>query len=186
MMSLIIGGSGSGKSAYAEQLIMALADVEHTYYIATMQVFDEESRQKIERHRSMRAGKGFLTVEQPIGISNARTHMEPGKSAVLLECMSNLVANEMFSGNVPEMPEQVAAKVVREIRELSTELTHLVIVTNNIFEDGITYDAATEGYLRALGLVNRCLAQTADQVVEIIVGIPVILKEESREMSCLF
>lgn len=56
----------------------------------------------------MRAGKGFLTIEQPRRLKEAAkkvaTERVPaGKAAagvgktVLLECMSNLVANEMFS-----------------------------------------------------------------------------------------
>ena len=52
-----------------------------------------------------------------------------------------------------------------------------MIVTNNVFEDGIRYDDTTMDYMRALGLINRELARMADRVVEVIVGIPVVIKE---------
>ena len=62
MMILITGGSGSGKSAYAEQLVTEFGDF-NRIYIATMYPFDEESHKRIKRHRNMRARKQFTTVE---------------------------------------------------------------------------------------------------------------------------
>ena len=64
MLALVLGEAASGKSEFAEQLAMSLAD--ERYYIATMQVSDSESQQRIERHRQMRQGKGFVTLEQPL------------------------------------------------------------------------------------------------------------------------
>lgn len=68
MITLITGGSGSGKSAYAEKYICHVSNekrYKEKYYIATMQVFDDEGQRKIDRHRRLRAGKGFITIEQP-------------------------------------------------------------------------------------------------------------------------
>ena len=56
MITVITGGSGSGKSAYAESLITGFGEKERIY-IATMFPFDEESRRRIQRHRRMRAEK---------------------------------------------------------------------------------------------------------------------------------
>ena len=63
MVYLIIGGSGSGKSAYAEQLMECFTGVTEKYYLATMQIFDEEGEKRKEKHRAARQGKGFLTIE---------------------------------------------------------------------------------------------------------------------------
>ena len=95
-MTLIIGGSGSGKSAYAENYIASLSQ-EKKYYIATMQAFDSESQRKIEHHRMLRSGKGFFTIEQALNIQDASGMMDTGEKTALLECISNLVANEMFA-----------------------------------------------------------------------------------------
>ena len=62
-LTLISGGAASGKSEYAEQTAVAAGGPR--YYLATMQVWDEESRRRVEKHRAMRAGKGFATVECP-------------------------------------------------------------------------------------------------------------------------
>ena len=63
MIVLVIGGSGSGKSEFAENICMELP-AEEKRYIATMQAFDEESRARIAKHRKARSGKGFETIEQ--------------------------------------------------------------------------------------------------------------------------
>ncbi|SHK45300.1 adenosylcobinamide kinase /adenosylcobinamide-phosphate guanylyltransferase [Anaerocolumna jejuensis DSM 15929] len=176
MMVLITGGSGSGKSAYAEKAAVLLGQEGTLYYLATMQVYDDEGRKKIERHQRLRAGKGFQTIEQPHNLSEAIDKMKAGKKTILLECMSNLAANEMFSSGVCKKPEEVAGKVCEEVALLKEKAENLLIVTNNVFEDGILYDASTKGYLEALGRINEKLAGIADIVTEVVVGIPVPVK----------
>ena len=193
MITLVTGGSGSGKSAYAESLLYSCEGIR--YYIATMQIYDAEGEKKVERHRKLRAGKGFLTIESPMNVGKIQFVCagEPGqaqyrqeaerkgqcsseKKSALLECMSNLTANEMFTKDGMKSEEKVVEKIVSEIQTLSQKLDNLVIVTNNVFEDGVIYDAGTMEYLRALGRINAALARLADRVAEVVVGIPVELK----------
>lgn len=208
MITLITGGSGSGKSAYAEEYICHASNkkgCKEKYYIATMQIFDDEGQRKIDRHRRLRARKGFITIEQPRNIQNAVSKLQSenclktGRSA-LLECMSNLVANEMFppadaSGIQAAEAEKealddtenmkdyentkisrVSKKVLKEVSILSENVAELVIVTNNVFEDGVSYDESTMNYIKAMGIVNRGLAAMAERVVEVVAGIPVAVK----------
>ena len=193
MITLVTGGSGSGKSAYAESLLSSCEGIR--YYIATMQIYDAEGEKKVERHRKLRAGKGFLTIESPINIgkiqfacagkaeqaqyrqeAEMKVQGNAEKKSALLECMSNLTANEMFTKDGMKSEEEVVEKIVSEIQTLSQKLDNLVIVTNNVFEDGVIYDAGTMEYLRALGRINTALARLADRVAEVVVGIPVELK----------
>ena len=196
MMVLVVGGSGSGKSSYAEKVTVSLAqesvkeitksentslsdfklNIAKKYYLATMQVFDDEGRKKVDRHRKLRNGKGFFTIEQPVRMSSALEKMEDGDRAVLLECISNLTANEMFSEKKSMTEIQVTENVIRDIKMLKEQTNHLVVVSNNIFEDGITYDETTTKYIRAMGKINQKLAALADRVVEVVEGIPVIIK----------
>ena len=194
-MVLVVGGSGSGKSSYAEKTAVSLAQAgmkKHPagiplcqenrekmriYYLATMQVFDKEGREKVDRHRNLRRGKGFLTIEQPTGIWGALEKMEDGDRTVLLECISNLTANEMFPEEQAVTEMQVTDNVIRDIKMLKDQTNHLIVVSNNVFEDGITYDDATTKYIQAMGKINQKLAALADRVVEVVAGIPVILKE---------
>lgn len=176
MLVVVTGGSGSGKSAYAENYIDVLAGNTQKYYLATMQVSGEEGRRKVERHRRLRAGRGFLTIEQPVCVEMALQRMNAGKASALLECMSNLTANEMFGSDGIRPGEEVFHKIISGIEKLRQELTCLVIVTNNVFEDGITYDETTMEYMRTLGAVNRRLAGMADEVIEVVAGIPLAVK----------
>lgn len=97
---MVYGGSASGKSSYAESFAMSLQGDGRLLYIATMYPYkwntteiDPETMQRIERHRAMRADKGFDTVE-------CYRHVEhivaKRQDVLLLECMSNLLANEMY------------------------------------------------------------------------------------------
>lgn len=192
-MTLIIGGSGSGKSAYAEDYMVSISEDRKKYYIATMQIYDEEGKRKVERHRMLRGGKGFSTIEQPVDIGKAAEKMEAEDRTALLECVSNLTANEMFSGEVPGTEEVITEKIVGGIAVLNRELTHLVIVSNNVFEDGNVYDKTTMAYIRAMGRINQKLAEMADEVVEVVVGIPIVIKnknislqKEGKKTKCIF
>ena len=189
MIYMITGGSGSGKSAYAEQIMTRLTGVK--YYIATMQVYDAEGEQKVARHRALRQGKGFRTVESPKDIGNLiLTQEEHTDKSALLECLSNLVANEMFTESKVRSSDEVVAKITEDIQRLTKQLNNLLIVTNNVFEDGISYDADTMSYINALGALNARIAEFADEVVEVVVGIPVVLKSvctcvSGKEHLCL-
>lgn len=187
MLVLIIGGSGSGKSAYGERLLEELDGNWHKYYIAAMEAADEESRQRVERHRRQRAGKGFITVEQPRNVQLAAAAMDAAADAVtgkrgfgraaLLECVSNLTANEMFGQENPLSAAAAADKVCGNIGELAEKLEFLIVVTNNVFEDGGLYDESITAYLEAMGRINERLAAMADVVTEVVAGIPVPVKQ---------
>lgn len=169
MIALVTGGSGSGKSAWAEGLACAL-EPGRKAYLATMRPGGAEAQARIARHRSLRAGKGFYTVECPDGPDAAA--LEPGTTA-LLECMSNLTANTMFS---PAPPVDSAAHIWAALEKLMERCGNLVVVSNEVFSDGIAYNPGTMAYLAALGVLNRRIALRADLAVEVVCGIPVPLK----------
>lgn len=173
MIHLIIGGSGSGKSAYAERQAMETSGTR--YYIATMEPFGEEGKRRIEKHRAMRAGKGFQTIEcchHLEQVKLGKTAAESAKDSVaLLECMTNLAANEQFA--VGGKDEEILDRIWKGIHSLEQQTKLLIIVTGDVFADGLSYDEQTERYLRLLGRVNRELAQRAESVTEVVYGIPV-------------
>ena len=101
---------------------------------------------------------------------------------MLLECVSNLAANEMFGGEtLPDCGQERAVTageaVVDGIRSLARQAAELVVVTNEVGLDGISYEVETMEYIRLMGRVNQRLAKLADRVVEVVYGIPVVLKE---------
>lgn len=169
MLIMVTGGSGSGKSEFAERCCMELCPREKIY-IATMQPFGKEGAARIQRHKKLRAGKHFQTVECYTDLEklilNAQT--------TLLECLSNLTANEMFTNGLNE--KQTVEKILSGIRHLQRQTKHLVVVTNDVFCDGISYEQETVRYMKALGEANVQLAAMADIVCEVVCGIPLFLK----------
>lgn len=165
MIYLVTGGSGCGKSTWAEKLVHTMP-MEKRVYIATMQVYDEESVKRVERHRAQRADKGFGTIECEKDLASAPVEAD---SIVLLEDLVNLVANEMFDGGSVE-------RIVPALKDLARRCKYLVMVTNDVFSDGITYAESTQEYLRCLANVNREAAMLADAVIEVVYSIPLALK----------
>ena len=171
MMILVTGGSGSGKSAFAEDQVVAFGKAARVY-IATMFPFDEESRKRVQRHQNMRQGKGFETVECYTGLAQVKV---PEGSTVLLECMSNLVANEMFQENGAH--ERTVREIKKGVESLREQAGNLVIVTNEIFSEAASYEGETKTYQKYLGKINQELAMIADEVVEVVYGIPIYHKK---------
>ena len=190
MLHIVYGGSASGKSSYAESFAMSLQGEGRLLYIATMYPYkwntteiDPETMQRIERHRAMRADKGFDTVE-------CYRHVEhivaKRQDVLLLECMSNLLANEMYlepdsnaGSDMAETMSPVSNKIVQALIDLSTRVQELVIVTNDVFSDGgsLTYDESTREYVKNLAEINCALAREPATVTEVVCGITVIVKK---------
>lgn len=224
MRYLITGGSTSGKSAMAEQIATSFDGPR--YYVATMNCMDEESRKRVERHRKMREGKGFITIEQTNDIhhlqikcscdienqriqdiknrySQIRTEnkcqmKQANYRVVLVECMSNLLANEMFTNEQMKRYEEmnnkgllsqdvacwylpIAKKIVADVTTLAQQTDELILVSNEVFSDGADYDGMTMGYVKALGYINTQIAKDFDVVMEAVYGIPIVHKDNRQE-----
>lgn len=170
MIALLTGGSGCGKSTYAEKLIGLLPE-EKRYYIATMRVYDDESVKRVARHLAQRADKGFTTIECPLEL---KAEEIPEGAIVLLEDFPNLLANEMFDekGDV--------ARIIPAVEALAAKCSHLIMVTNDVFSDGAgQYEESTREYIRKLAEINNHAAAMADYVAEVVYSIPIALKGEN-------
>lgn len=174
MLILITGGSKNGKSRIAEDIISKISLPK--FYIATMEPYCDEARTAIERHRKIRAGKGFETIEKYTDIGEI---ILPQKCAVLLECVCNLCANEMFTRN----EKNPSNKIITGIEALLKSAETLVIVTNQVGDDGEKYPRETMDYIKNMGEINSRIAEISDTVIEAVYGLPVILK--GGEMLCI-
>ena len=195
MLYIVTGGSGSGKSEYAEQTAVQCRNRTGgtLWYLATMRIWDDEGRKRVERHRRMRAAKGFETIERYTGLETLELRetfeeLNPAgldaeqetdslkywesrrvaqKQVLLLECMSNIVLNEFY-----DQENGAEERILQGIKHLQKQCGDLIIVTNEIFSDGVTYEPESERYIELLGRINRELGQMADSVTEVVYGIP--------------
>lgn len=202
MLILVTGGSASGKSEYAEGRAVALnrKDGGNLLYLAAMMPIGEDARMRIERHRKLRSGKGFETIERYrdiAGLCCGGEQMErqfqrmADGATVMLECLSNLTANEMFAesqdGTECRMQTDAAdmgKQILKGITALKELTSNLIIVSIDVFGDGRVYDEATENYRYCLGWLNRELASMADEVVEVVYSIPLIHKKTKEGQRC--
>lgn len=164
MTVLIIGYPESGKSKIAEDMAMELSAPGERIYLATMIPYGDEGRKRVERHRAMRSGKGFATMEVPYDVYAAVMEMgdAAGSRTVLLECVSNLVANEMFERR--SAPEAVVDKITEDVTKLSSLARDLIIVSNH-YEISDGFDEETRLYSKTLDAVNEKLKDIADRVI---------------------
>ena len=182
MKTLVIGTHDSGKSALAEELALKTGD-SRRYYLATMIVLDDAGRERVQRHRLSREGKGFITIERPLDITGILAEMEDAAdSVVLLECMANLVGNEMHRVECPDPEphtegilqnmgrpdaEQFADSIMSDIECLAENVHNLIIVTDEYEKDGPGYTDAARDYVKRLDMVNERLLDFADVVYDL-------------------
>ncbi|MDR3212231.1 MAG: bifunctional adenosylcobinamide kinase/adenosylcobinamide-phosphate guanylyltransferase, partial [Planctomycetota bacterium] len=168
MLGLVYGGSGSGKSAWAEERLLDLSRSGSRVYLATMR--PEGGEERILRHRRRRQDRGFATLEcygTLIGLA------PPPGTSLLLECAGNLLANLMFDS--PGQGE-AAELAWQGITGLGERVDNLLVVSNDIFADGGEVTPAVRDYQVALAWLNRRLAQAAAEVVEVVAGYPVYFR----------
>ncbi len=176
MMILLTGGAASGKSSYGEMICRSHPSPR--YYVAAMRPVDESGKKRVAKNRRLRGSDWESTVEQYTNLEEIRFSE---KGIVLLECICNLTANEMFDEKGEY--KDPFNRVVNGVKELSKQCETLVIITNEISSDGERYSPETEAYREALGRINRALAKEADVVLELVAGIPLVRKGEELEWS---
>jgi adenosylcobinamide kinase/adenosylcobinamide-phosphate guanylyltransferase len=169
----VSGAARSGKSAWAEAYALSKADAcTPLVYLATARVCDQEMAARVSLHQKARKGKGFETLERDCDVSGVIPRLS-SSATVLLECLGTLLANEMFGHGGNEnaaVSGEKGEKIYGEILLLRTKAAHLVVVSNDVFSDGVSYDAETERYRQTLGALHVRLADEADLAVECACG----------------
>ena len=171
MTIFVLGVRDSGKSALAEKLAQSIGGG-RKYYLATMKVSDEESRERVIRHRRQREGCGFITIEKEYGISETLNLMDdPEDSTVLLECVANLVGNMMHG--IPNTMwliglgdvglREFVTSVTERVTSLAGKVRDMIVVTSE-YEPDPADDEETALYKKLLDMVNTELVKKADVV----------------------
>lgn len=181
MIYLVVGTQNSGKSALAEDLAMNTQDVVRVY-LATMKIYDDAGKERVQKHRKQREGKGFETLEQEYNISNVIDKIRnPRETTVLLECVSNLVGNELYENRsrmgishyigtgseALDRRNKLAEGIAGEIRALATSVHNTVIVTNEYPQEDKGYDEETRVYVQLLSMVNDRIKEFSDKIYDL-------------------
>ena len=206
MMLLVTGGSASGKSAYAGKLAESLMVNKESchreiLYVATLADRSPESKRRIERHKSLRDG-GCYKVAECLSMEDLRnlsvSLSEAGRKdfseysseqqypVILFDSLDGFTADVFFKTDWTDVLSgqdifDAARDLVWSLLSLEPSEGVLIVVSDNIYEDGIRYDAVTCKYMEFTAAVEQLLAEKADCAVEVICGIPILLKGENCE-----
>jgi adenosylcobinamide kinase/adenosylcobinamide-phosphate guanylyltransferase len=168
-LTLVLGGARSGKSRYAESLIVALPPPWQPpwTYAATAEAGDAEMAERISAHRARR-GSDWRTIEAPRHLAQALGAC--GKTPLLVDCLTLWLSNLMLAD----------ADIENEIARLETALaaaTAPVVLVANEVGSGIVPDHPLGRRFRDLqGILNQRIAACADRVVLVVAGLPLALK----------
>ena len=164
---LITGGQRSGKSTYAQQLALSLST--HPVYLATSAIWDDEHRQRIERHQRDR-GSQWTNIEELKDL-----HLiDLNNKVVVVDCVT-LWATNFFTESNGDVEYSYAA-IIERFDKLIEQHATLIFVTNELGLGGTTTNDLQRRFNDLLGWVNQHIAAKADEVILMISGIKMKIK----------
>ena len=169
---LITGGQRSGKSRYAEQLAEQLSD--RPIYLATARIWDGEFAERVRQHQARR-GDHWTTIEEEKWLSR---HSVEGR-VVLIDCLTLWATNFFFDGQENDQTIDVAS-TLRQLEEEFDRFTSqdavFIFVTNEIGSGGVSENAVQRRFTDLQGWFNQYVASKADEVILMVSGIGVRIK----------
>jgi adenosylcobinamide kinase / adenosylcobinamide-phosphate guanylyltransferase len=165
--TLVLGGAASGKSAFAEQLVLGLS--ERPVYIATAQAFDTEMTAKIVVHRERR-GTGWTTVEEALDLAGAIAGADAADAVLLVDCLTLWLSNLMAA------ERDIEAETSRLIQSMQDMQGRLVLVANELGLGIVPENAMARVFRNHHGTINQAVAAAAERVVFVAAGLPLSLK----------
>lgn len=169
--TLVLGGAASGKSAFAERL--AAATRRPQTYLATAEVRDEEMRVKIVAHQARR-GPGWRTIEAPFDLAGPLAEAEPD-GVVMVDCATLWLSNHLLAGH------DITTEETRLLKALGACPAPVVMVSNEVGGGIVPENRLARHFRTAQGRLNQSMARRADLVVNVIAGLPMVLKGQMPE-----
>jgi adenosylcobinamide kinase/adenosylcobinamide-phosphate guanylyltransferase len=188
----ITGGARSGKSSFglklAEDRLKALGlkeknnSLEETSifslqpkkaYIATAQAFDEEMKDRIEKHRQQR-GNDWHTVEEPFDIVGALNKLKE-YPVILLDCLTLWISNLMLNNiDIQREIEQFLNTI--NSSAFSFQPSALIIISNEVGMGIVPENELARRFRDNAGMFNQKVAENSDEVYFVVSGMPIKIK----------
>jgi adenosylcobinamide kinase / adenosylcobinamide-phosphate guanylyltransferase len=171
MLTLITGGSRSGKSAHALALA-ANSPSARKYFIATAEALDGEMTRRIEHHRRDRPAE-FETIEEPRDPRSALAALAGRADVVVLDCLTLWISNLM---SLQLSDEAILHESQRLAETLAAAPFSTIVVTDEVGSGLVPDNEIGRRFRDLLGWTNQKIAHAADQVLLMTVGYPLRLK----------
>lgn len=171
-VTLVLGGVRSGKSRYAQDLA-ALG--KRVAMIATAEACDDDMRQRIARHREERPSN-WTTVEEPLALGAALLECGSQFDTILVDCLTVWTANAM-QHEASEGGESVLCAADRLVQALRSIPASVILVSNEVGSGIVPDNELGRNYRDLLGFVNQRVAAVADEVILLVAGCPLFVKQ---------
>lgn len=167
MIYYISGGERSGKSSYAQKLAESLSDT--PIYLATSRIWDEDFKQRVDRHVSDRDER-WTTVEEEKWLSKVIAE----KQTVVVDCVTLWLTNFFVDTKYDiEKALEIAKEEINKLVEIDA---NIIIISNEI---GMGLHANSESgrkFTQLQGWTNQHIAKLADKAIFMVSGLPLTLK----------
>jgi len=175
MVTLVTGGSRSGKSGFAQRL--AARGEAPRLFLATAQALDDEMRLCIAAHRAARPADWGL-VEEPLAVPPALAAARGTARTIVVDCVTLWIANLLLADD--HYGETQASESAAALLEAARGAGHVIIVTNEVGSGIVPDNELSRRFRDCAGRANQALAAGADEVYLLVSGIPVTLKSIER------
>lgn len=169
---MIIGGAASGKSAFAEAFVIAQSKT--PIYLATAQAFDAEMANKIAAHKTDREAHGWRTIEEPMAVADQISKFGED-DVVLLDCATMWLSNTMAD------VEEMRLEIDTFCDAIAASPASITVVTNEVGQGIVPENVMARRFRDLQGNLNFSLAKRCDLVVQVVAGLPNVLKGELPE-----
>lgn len=168
--TLVLGGTRSGKTAYAQAQAeaWAVARSQPLTMIVTAEALDQEMGDRIARHRADRSD-AWKTVEAPLDLAQAIGSLSASDVAVI-DCLTLWLSNAMAAGRDIDLETETLAQAVAACP------ASLWLVSNEVGWGIVPDNALARRYRDCAGRLHQRLATVTDQVVLVVAGLPLALK----------
>lgn len=180
-ITLILGGTKTGKTTYAENLAKKIETQKSctVHYVATAQIIDSEMRDRIAKHRAGRPSH-WITVEEPLNVAKALSELEGEYSVVLLDCLTLLMTNLIFEEGEDCTREEAQKAVFNQLDEIISQMEKssrdLIIISNQVENGLVSEHAWARMFQDIAGMAHQRMASAADDVYMMNAGLALKLK----------
>ncbi len=188
LLCLVLGGVRSGKSSFAEAKVTELAegDAGPVLYAATGVAFDDEMKDRIQRHRETRPQE-WQTLEERVRLAEELKPLLDGDGSpgvVILDSVDHWVANLLMQNEAEDkrLVEELMTREANKLLTLAAECSQaFVMVSSEVGLSPVADNRLGRLFQDLLGTVNQKIAAAATEVYLVVAGIPTRIKPASTE-----
>jgi adenosylcobinamide kinase / adenosylcobinamide-phosphate guanylyltransferase len=182
-ITLITGGSRSGKSSFAQRL--AEERQGSMLFLATCPVTDGEMELRILRHVRDRQKGNWETIEEPVHLAD-RLKEAVRYDTVLIDCLTLWINNLQYEAVQAQQgldEEGVREQTERLLHAARAHPGEVIMVTNEVGLGIVPENSIARQYRDLVGRCNQCAALGADRVFLVCCGIPLQIKGKGNAIQ---